>query len=99
MAKSNKSTKSFVFRSTIFKSVGGALSNPGESRVCKVGKHKVLVTRAERLDPYGNPIHTAAVIRKDGTVGKAAKTNGGATMAVSEALENVGVGTKYAKRR
>lgn len=99
MAKNNKTAKPFVYNSTIWKSVGGGFSNAGESRIFKVGKHKVLVTRAERLDYYGNPIHTAVVVCKDGTVGKACKTNGSATLAVSGALENVGVGTKYKKRK
>ena len=40
MAKQKKA-KSFVYYDTIWKGVGGGLSNPGESRLCKVGKHKV----------------------------------------------------------
>ena len=47
---------SFVKRKTIWNSVGGGFSNPGESRVCKIGKHKVLVTRSAKLDRYGNPV-------------------------------------------
>ena len=56
MAKQKKA-KSFVYYDTIWKGVGGGLSNPGESRLCKVGKHKVLLTRSERLNRYGNPVH------------------------------------------
>lgn len=90
-----KMKKPFVKSDTIWKSVGGGFSNSGEKKVCKVGKYSVLVERAERLDRYGNPVHTATVINKDGTMGKSARTNGNATLAVSQALKKCGVETKY----
>lgn len=80
--------------STIWKAVGGGFSNPGESKVCKVGNHKVLVSRAEKLDRYGNPIHTATVIKKDGSLGASHKSTGSATMVVSQALWKNGIETK-----
>ena len=79
MAKQKKA-KSFVYYDTIWKGVGGGLSNPGESRLCKVGKHKVLLTRSERLNRYGNPVHTASLVRGGRTVGYSAKSSGSATM-------------------
>lgn len=41
-----KRKKPFVYRDTIWNSVGGGFSNPGETRIVKIGKHKVLVSRA-----------------------------------------------------
>ena len=86
--------KPYVHRQTIWKSVGGGFSNPGESKICKVGRHKVLVSRADRLDRYGNPIHTATLINKDGSLGKSYKSNGSATLTVSKALLLNGIDTK-----
>lgn len=93
----NKKTQNrpYVKRSTIWNSVGGGFSNAGEAKVCKVGKHKVLLTRANRLDRYGNPVHTATVINKDGSMGKSYRGNGSATLIVSKALKKNGIDTKY----
>lgn len=93
MARKTK-RKPFVHYSTIWKSVGGGFSNPGESKVCKVGKHKVLVSRADRLDYYGNPVHTATVIRKDGSMGATCRSNGSATFTVEKALQRSGIDVK-----
>ena len=90
--------KPYVFRSTIWNSVGGGFSNPGESKVCKVGKHKVLVSRANKLNKYGNPLHTATLIKKDGSLGKSYKSTGSATFVVSQALKRNGIDTKYTRR-
>lgn len=87
----------FVYRKTIWNSVGGGFSNPGESKICKVGKHKVLVTRSSRLNKYGNPIHTAVLIKKDGTLGRTFSSNGNATFVVQRALKLNGIDTKYQK--
>lgn len=86
--------KPYVHYSTVWNSVGGGFSNPGEARVCKVGKHKVLVTRSKKLDRYGNPIHTATVIKSNGEVGESYRSSGSATMVVSRALERNGIRTK-----
>ena len=90
-----KVKKPYVNYSTIWNSVGGGFSNPGESKICKVGKYKVLVSRAERLDYYGNPVHSAVLINKDGTLGKSSKSNGAATNAVMRCFEKNGIDTKY----
>lgn len=96
--KTRTSTKSpYVKNSTIWKVVGGGYSNPGESKVCKVGKYKVLVSRAECLDSFGNPVHTATLINKDGTLGKSYKSNGSASTVVSNCLKKNGIKTKYNK--
>lgn len=92
--KKYNSAKPYVRRSTIWKAVGGGFSNAGEAKVCKVGKYKVLVTRANKLDRYGNPVHTATVINKDGTVGSSYRANGNASLVVQEALRRSGVSTK-----
>lgn len=92
-----KKRKPFIFRDTIWKSVGGGLSNPGQTKVCKVGKHKILLTRANKLDKYGNPVHTATYINKDGTPGISVKSNGSATLCVSNLLKRKGIETKYKK--
>ena len=90
--KSKKSAP-FVRYNTIWKSVGGRFSNPGESKICRVGKYKVLVSRADRLNKYGNPIHTATLINSDGSVG-ASYISDGAALVVSRAHERNGIGTK-----
>ena len=95
MAQSkSKKRKPFVFYSTIWKGVGGGLSNPGEQRVCKVGKYRVLLERSTRLDYFGNPVHTATLIKRDGTMGKSARSNGSATLVASNALKKNGIETK-----
>ncbi len=33
--------KPYVFRKTIWDNVGGGFSNPRQSKVCKIGRHKV----------------------------------------------------------
>lgn len=96
MAK-KKVKKPYVMDKTIQKNVGYGFSYPGESKVCKVGKYKVLVSRAERLDRYGNPVHTATLINKDGTLGASARGNGNASIIVSNVLKKNGVDTKYSK--
>lgn len=88
------SRKPYVKYNTIWNAVGGGLSNSGESRLCKVGKHKVLLSRSTYLDRYGNPIHTAAVINKDGQVVSSYRSNGSATLTVSRALKKSGIDTK-----
>ena len=93
--KPSKAKKPFVNYSTIWNSVGGGLSNPGEVKICSVGKHKVVLQRADRLDRYGNPVHTATVINKDGSSGASYRSNGSATTIVSKALYKNGVDTKY----
>ena len=90
-----KSRKPFVHYSTIWKNVGGGLSYPNESKICKVGNRKILLTRASKLDRYGNPVHTATLINKDGTTGMSYRTNGSATLCVSNLLKKYGVETKH----
>lgn len=73
------------------------MSNPNESKVCKVGKYNVLLTRANKLDRYGNPVHTATVLNKNGVPCKSYRSNGSATYVVSTALKLNGVETKKKK--
>lgn len=91
--KDNKK-KSFVYSATIRKNVR-ELNNPGESKICKVGKHKVLLTRSNKLDSYGNPVHTAAYINKDGTTGVSYRTNGSAAYAVIRMLKKKNIDVKH----
>ena len=93
--KKASTKKPYVKRDTIWKSVGGGLSNPGETKICKVGQHKVLLTRADKLNRYGNPVHTATVINKDGSLGESFRSSGSATLTVSKALKKSGIETKY----
>ena len=89
----------YVNYSTIWNSVGGGFSNAGESKVCKVGKYKVLVSRGERLDRYGNPVHTATLINKDGSLGESYRSSGSASLVVSRALKRNGIDTKHTSSR
>lgn len=90
--------KPFIYRSTIWNSVGGGFSNPGESRLCKVGAYTVLVSRSERLNKYGNPVHTATVVKKDGSMGASYRSDGSLTGIVSKVLEKSGVETRYRRK-
>ena len=99
MWKIGKKRKPYVRSSTVWNSVGGGFSNPGESKIFQVGKYKVLVSRAERLDRFGNPVHSATLINKDGSLGKSYKSNGSANFVVSKALKLNGVETKYPRRK
>ena len=89
-----KKTKDFVYDTTVWNAAGGGFSNPGQSKVLRVGKHKVLLTRSQRLDYYGNPVHTATVSRPDGSFGPAFRSNGSASLTVSRALQRAGIETK-----
>ena len=94
--KSNKKAQTpYVNYQTLWKGVGGGLSNPGESRVCKVGKHRILVSRSQRLNYYGNPVHTVSVIHPDGTTGRAYRTSGSATTACEQALKSEGIQVRH----
>lgn len=92
--KATKPRKPYVQRATVWKAVGGGLNYPGEKKVCKVGRHKVLVERHERLDYYGNPVHTVSVLNRDGTVKAHYTSNGGADFTAEGALKRAGIETK-----
>lgn len=94
-ANRSKKPKQFVQYETIWKSVGGGLSNPGETKICRVGKHKVFAQREERLDRYGNPVYNVTVIKGNGTTGATVRSNGSLTQVVSQALKKEGVETKH----
>ena len=93
----SKTKSPYVKSSTIWKGVGGGFSYPGAAKVYKVGKYRVLVSRAENLDRYGNPVHTATLLGKNGTLLKSYKSNGSATLVVSNCLKKNGIGTKFSK--
>lgn len=90
-----QTTKPYVQYSTIWKGVGGGFSNPGETKICKVGAHKVLVKRGNTLDKNGNPRHTVTYINKDGSLGQSYTGTGSATLIASKALAKSGVETKH----
>ena len=94
-----KKKKPFVYQDTIWKAVGGGFSNPGETRIENVGKHKVLITRSDRLDRYGNPVHTATLIKSDGSMGISSRSNGNATLVVADMLKKNGIDVRYKKHR
>ena len=96
MAK--KQSKPYVHYETIWKGVGGGLNYPGESRICKVGRHTVLLSRSRKLDRYGNPVHTASLVKDGHIVGRSERSNGSATMVVSNMLAKNGIDTKRRKR-
>lgn len=60
----------------------------GESRLEKVGKHQVLVSRDKHLDRSGNPVYRAKVLNPDGTFGKSYRTNNSYATAIWCALRN-----------
>ena len=87
----------FVYRKTIWNKVGSGFSNPNQSKVFKIGKHKVLLSRSARLDRYGNPVHTATLIKSNGQVGNSYRSNGNATLVVSKMFVKNGIGVRYSK--
>ena len=89
--------KPWVRRSTVWQSVGGGLSYPGEQKICKVGKHKVLLVRSEKLNRYGNPVHTATLSDRHGRLGRSHRGTGSATMIAEEALRRNGIDVKHPK--
>ena len=90
-----KKSKYYVYRNTIWNNVGGGLSSPGATKLCKVGGHKVLLTRSQRLNKYGNPVHTASIIGTNGSVKATARGSGSASLIVFRALKKIGIDTKY----
>lgn len=96
MAKATK-RKPYVYNSTIWKSVGGGFSNLGESKVFKVGKYKVLVSRDDKLNYSGYPAHTATIINDDGSLGVSYKSPCSASLSVAGALKRNGIDIKYPK--
>lgn len=83
--------KPYVHYDTISKEVKGGLNYPSEKKVCKIGKHKVLLERNEYLDSMGNPVHQATYIERNGKLGRSASTNGAAEYAVSDCLRKNGI--------
>ena len=97
MAKKRK-VKSFVYNETIKNNVPGALSRPNEQVICKIGKHKVLVTRNPKLNYYGNPVHVATYINLDGSEGVSYKSDGGCDFAVKGLFKKKGIDVKISKK-
>ena len=85
MAKKVQKRKPFVYYDTVWKNVGGGSSIPGDTKFCNVGRHKVVVSRGEYLNRYGNPVYTASVLGDDGQVRATSRSSGSATMVVSNA--------------
>lgn len=85
--------KPFVYYDTIRNQTRGGLSAPGVKQL-RIGKYRVGIARAPRLDYYGNPVHTAWVYDADGNVLSSYRSNGSAELTVSTALKRCGVETK-----
>lgn len=88
---------SYVRDTTIRKNVPTTLNNPGETQICRVGSRRLLLTRGDRLDRYGNPVYTATLMHGNGQLGKSHRSNGSAHYAVTGALKKNGIDVKYQK--
>ena len=97
-ATKKQTQQSYVQYSTISDSVGSKTFKPGELKVCNVGKHKVIVQKHDRLDRNGKPIHTAAVLKSDGSL-HPSHTGNSINTTVSRALGKSGVKTKWNKTK
>lgn len=95
----SKKEKPYVMQSTINKTVRGGFPYPGDKRLLRIGRHKVFMERSERLDKYGNPVHTATYIKPDGSVGKSYRSNGSGNFIVAETLKRNGIDVKYSRPR
>lgn len=89
-----KARKPFVYYDTIRNQTRGGLTSPGEQKRMRIGKYKVSVERAQRLDRYGNPVHTASVYDDYGRLMSSYRSNGPVEHTVSGALRRIGVETK-----
>ena len=99
-AKVNKTAKPkrpFVWYKTLWNSVMGVANSPGESATVKVGKHKVKLQRSENLNKYGNPVHTATVYNKDGSIASSYRGTGGQHLVTTNALHKAGIEVKRHK--
>lgn len=87
----------FVWYKTVWNSVMKVANNPGESATVNVGKHKVKLERSENLNKYGNPVHTATVYNKDGTIASSYRGTGGQHLVTTNALHKAGIDVKKHK--
>lgn len=87
----------FVWYKTLWNSVMGVANSPGESATVKVGKHKVKLQRSENLNKYGNPVHTATVYNKDGSIASSYRGTGGQHLVTTNALHKAGIDVKKHK--
>lgn len=94
MAKKEK----YVRYQTITNATKGGLPSSGQSKVLRVGSNKVLLSRAEKLDKYGNPVYTASLIKNNGNVESSSKVVGNAELAIERALNKGGIDTKRPNR-
>lgn len=95
--KSAKPKKPFVWYKTVWNSVMDVANKPGESATVKVGKHKVKLERSENLNKYGNPVHTATVYNKDGSIASSYRGTGGQHLVTTNALHKAGIEVKRHK--
>ena len=91
--------RKYVYQSTIKKNVPYSINNPGETIRVKVGAHRLKVTRADRLDRYGNPVYTATVLGRSAPRNASYKTNGHVQHAVQGALWASGVLVRFPKKK
>lgn len=68
--------------------ISGMSLYSGESKIEKLGKKQVLISRDTYPDKYGNPVYRASVLDADGKTGKSYRSNGGPLHAVKDALKN-----------
>lgn len=89
--------RTFVWYKTLWNSVSGVANKPGESANVKVGKHKVKLQRSKNLNKYGNPVHTATVYNKDGSIASTHTSDGGQANVTTAALYKAGIEVKRHK--
>ena len=89
-----KKQKPYVHSSTVRKNVGGGTVNPGQSKVVRIGKHKLLISRDGNSRRNGSPMHTVTLIKKDGSLGVSYRNNGTASLVASIALRRNGIDVK-----
>lgn len=92
------SKRTYVQEKTLDKGVQGVqLQKRGESKICRVGRHKVVVTNVGK-DKRGRTVHAASVIKPNGKLGETHAGHGSVTKAVSGALRKNGVDVKKKRR-
>ena len=90
-------TTTYVQAKTVQKGVKGTLARNGESKLCRIGKHKVIVTGSGR-DKQGRQMHTATLIKENGRLGESYRARGPIVKVVSRALKKNGVEVKRPKK-
>ena len=93
-----KKCQTYVQYKTVCNSVEKLSNKQGESKVCRVGKHKVIVTKLGK-DKRGRDRHLATLLKENGRLGDSQVASGAPVRAISGTLKKNGVEIKYHRKK